>query len=137
MEHKTEVSSEPEQTETPRLPIRVINLVGPDAYANPCAPPPRNTPPQPRHSQTMPNAEVEECKVDALSMNDAHLERLIGTDNYMAVAQALDMTVTSGQTEKVEEADEAKEAEYRKRQRQPCNRTTRSSDDKLKAFVQL
>ena len=39
MEHKTEVSSEPEQTETPRLPIRVINLVGPDSYANPCAPP--------------------------------------------------------------------------------------------------
>ena len=68
MEHKTEVSSEPEQTETPQLPIRVINLVGPDAYANPCAPPPRNTPPQPRHSQTMPNAEVEECKVDALNM---------------------------------------------------------------------
>ena len=98
---------------------------------------PRNTPPQPRHSQTMPNAEVEECKVDALSMNDAHLERLMGTDNYMALAQALDMTVTSGQTEKVEEADEAKEAEYRKRQRQPRNRTTRSSDDKLKAFVQL
>ena len=39
MEHKTEVSSEPEQTETPQLPIRVINLVGPDSYANPCAPP--------------------------------------------------------------------------------------------------
>ena len=39
MEHKTEVSSEPEQTETPRLPIRVINLVGPDSYANPDAPP--------------------------------------------------------------------------------------------------
>ena len=27
------------QTETPQLPIRVINLVGPDSYANPCAPP--------------------------------------------------------------------------------------------------
>ena len=64
---------------------------------------PRNTPPQPRHSQTMPNAEVEECKVDALSMNDAHLERLMGTDNYMALAQALDMTLTSGQTEKAKE----------------------------------
>ena len=32
--HKTEVSKEPEQTETPQLPVRVINLVGPDAYAN-------------------------------------------------------------------------------------------------------
>ena len=75
--------------------------------------------------------------MDALSMNDARLERLMGTDNYMALAQALDMTVTSGQTEKAEEADEATEPEYRKRQRQPRNRTTRSSDDKLKAFVQL
>ena len=44
------------------------------------------------------DAEVEECEVDALSMDDARLERLMGTDNYMALAQALDMTVTSGQT---------------------------------------
>ena len=36
--------------------------------------------------------------MDALSKNDAHLERLMGTDNYMALTQALDMTVASGQT---------------------------------------
>ena len=76
MEHKTEVSSEPEQTETPRLPIRVINLVGPDSYANPCAPPDtvttfdtsKYTPPTSPQSDHEPNAEVEECEVDALNM---------------------------------------------------------------------
>ena len=73
MEHKTEVSSEPEQTETPRLPIKVINLVGPDSYANPCAPPDtigtfdtsKYTPPTSPQSDHEPNAEVEECEVDA------------------------------------------------------------------------
>ena len=78
MEHKTEVSSEPEQTETPRLPIRVINLVGPDSYANPCAPP------------------------DTIGTFD--------TSRYTPPTSP---------------------------RRQPRNRITRSSDDKLKAFVQL
>ena len=37
VEHKAEVSNEPEQTETPDCPqltVRVINLMGPSAYAN-------------------------------------------------------------------------------------------------------
>ena len=37
--------------------------------------------------------------------------RLMGTDLYMAIMQALDMTLASGQAKKVEEADEAKEAQ--------------------------
>ena len=32
MGHKTEVSKEPEQTEAPQLPVKIVNLVGPDAY---------------------------------------------------------------------------------------------------------
>ena len=71
MEHKTEVSSEPEQTETPQLPIRVIT-----SYANPTAPldtiitfdTSKYTPQTSPQSDHEPNAEVEECEVDALNM---------------------------------------------------------------------
>ncbi len=45
-------------------------------------------------------AEEAEPSNDAI---DARIERLMGTDNYMALAQALDMTLTSGQTEKAKE----------------------------------
>ena len=69
VEHKTEVSNEPEQAETPQLPVRVINLVGPDSYANPDAPPDitisfdtsQYTPPHPLHSQTMSLTQTQQC----------------------------------------------------------------------------
>jgi hypothetical protein len=64
--------------------------------------------------------EKKKKEVDALlSMNDAHLEHLIGRDNYMAISQALDMTLASRQAKEVEEAEkeenEKKEAEKKKK----------------------
>ena len=64
--------------------------------------------------------EKKKKEVDALlSMNDAHLEHLIGRDNYVAITQALDMTLASGQAKKAEEAEkeenEKKEAEKKKK----------------------
>jgi hypothetical protein len=91
------------------------------------------------------NAEMEKWKVDALSsMNDARLEQMIGTDNYMALIQALDMTVASGQAKEAQKAQESviasgtadaqeTDRQRRARQRSTLKRKRDEEDEKKKA----